>query len=128
MTNFIEDLLRSSADGQRELLRAKLRVSVTERLLLCMEDTRVSRTELAARIGVSRSAVSQALCGSRNLSLDTLSDMAFAVGLRPEVTFTPLAQPQQRASGGIPVVAQPSAMQERYIRYTSEHSHVHSTN
>ena len=76
MTNPIEDLLRGLPEGAKELARARLRVAVTEELASRAEALGVSRSELAKRIGVTRSAVSQALSSSRNLSLNTLADMA----------------------------------------------------
>jgi transcriptional regulator with XRE-family HTH domain len=87
MTNPLAQLLENSANSRREQVRARLRVSVTEGLLKCMEDQKISKQELATRIGVSRSAVTQALSTSRNLSLNTLADMADALALQPRIGF-----------------------------------------
>lgn len=53
-----------------------------------MEEQGISKQELAKRIGVSRSAVSQALASTRNLSLNLLADLAHALGLKPSITFS----------------------------------------
>jgi transcriptional regulator with XRE-family HTH domain len=89
--SFIDELLQQSEDGKREVVRAKLRVSVSEELLDRMKCLRVSKAELARRIGVSRSAITQALAGERNMSLNTLADVADALGLAPRVRFLDIA-------------------------------------
>lgn len=81
MDSVISDLLSSTPEGRRELARAKLRVKAALQLELRMEALGQSRAALAERLGISRSAVSQALSGDRNLSLNTLADMAQALGL-----------------------------------------------
>lgn len=87
MTNFIEQLLGASRLGEREAVRARLRVAVTEELLEHMRRMKISKSQLASKIGISRSAVTQALSSSRNLSLNTLADMAEALALEPRVSF-----------------------------------------
>ena len=87
MTNFIEQLLGASPLGEREAVRARLRVAVTEELLEHMRRMKITKSQLAAKIGISRSAVTQALSSSRNLSLNTLADMANALALDPSVSF-----------------------------------------
>ena len=97
MANFIEEMLASDEAGKRELARAELRVAVTEGLLSEMAQLGVSKAELADRIGISRSAVTQALSASRNLSLNTLADMADALKLRVRVSFVASASITQQA-------------------------------
>lgn len=85
MHSFIDDLLAETPEGQREAVRARLRVNVAEDLLLQLEQAGMSKAQLAEALGVSRSAVTQALTGSRNMSLNTLADIADALKLTVRV-------------------------------------------
>ena len=85
--NFIEELLARSPEGERERIRSLLRVAVTEGLLLAMEQAGLSKADLARQTNMSRAAITQALVSSRNLSLNTLADLAHAVGVTPQITF-----------------------------------------
>ena len=91
MSNFIEQLLADTPQGRREQVRAKLRVAVTEGLLAYMQGSGVTKTELARRIGVTRSAVTQALAGNRNLTLNALADISDALCIVPNIHFTSLS-------------------------------------
>lgn len=95
MHSFIDDLLAATPEGERERIRARLRVDVAEDLLLHMQRQGVTKADLAATLGVSRSAVGQALTGSRNMSLNTLADMAQALHLQVRVAFDDLRRAQQ---------------------------------
>jgi len=81
MRSFIDDLLDSDDAGRRERVRARLRVTVSEDLALQLEAQQMSRADLACRLGITRSAVTQALTDSRNLSLNKLADIAEALDL-----------------------------------------------
>ncbi len=59
----------------------------TEDLLVCMEDTGVSKAELARRTGMDPSRLSRVLGGEQNMTLRTLSDLYCALGLAPRVAF-----------------------------------------
>src|SRR5699024_5164707 len=71
----------------RALARAELIYNVTEDILVLMEDLSVSKQELARRLGRSRSYVTQLLGGARNMTLGTLSDISFALGVKPQVSL-----------------------------------------
>ena len=70
---------------QRLSAREELIFNVTEDLLVLMEDHGISKHELARRLGKSRSYVTQVLSGARNMTLGTLSDICFEIGVAPEV-------------------------------------------
>lgn len=89
MRSFIDELLDEDDTGRRESVRARLRVDVTEQISLLLEQRRLTRAELARRLGVTRASVTQALTGSRNLSLNTLADMADALHLDVKVALQP---------------------------------------
>jgi transcriptional regulator with XRE-family HTH domain len=74
-----------SASPARERLYAqeKLIVDTAEEIWAAMEKAKKSKADLAAALGKSKAFVSQALDGSRNLTLRTLADVAFALGKNP---------------------------------------------
>ena len=72
---------------ERAFAREELIYNVTEDLLLTMEDSDVSKKELAHRLGKSRSFVTQVLSGARNMTLGSLSDICFAIGVKPKISL-----------------------------------------
>jgi len=73
---------------ERAYAREELVYNITEDILVSLEDMGVSKKELARRLGKSRSYVSQALNGSRNMTLGSLSDIYYALGVKPKVIIT----------------------------------------
>ena len=73
---------------KKEHAREELIYNITEDILLALEDMDVSKKELALSLGKSRSYVSQALSGSRNMTLGSLSDIYYALGVKPKVAIT----------------------------------------
>ncbi|SOB74551.1 Cro/C1-type HTH DNA-binding domain-containing protein [Marinobacter sp. LV10R510-11A] len=69
----------------RTYAREDLIYNVTEDLLVQMEQLSVTKLELARRLGKSRSYVTQMLSGARNMTLGSLSDVCFALGIKPDV-------------------------------------------
>ena len=63
-------------------------LDVTELLVEVMEQLGVSRKELAERLNCTAGYVSQLLGGGKNLTLRTISDMAFALDLKPTFLLT----------------------------------------
>jgi antitoxin component HigA of HigAB toxin-antitoxin module len=60
--------------------RESLAFEAAELISGLMEQHQVNKTELAERIGASKSHVTQLLSGSRNMTTHTLADLAFALG------------------------------------------------
>jgi len=83
------DRLRSTPDGQRLLERERVWVEATENLCALMEIQRVTRADLASRLGVSRPWITQMLSGTKNLTLGTLADAFHALGRSLHVTHGP---------------------------------------
>ena len=112
MSSFLDNLLSETPDGEKEKRRADLRVAVTEGLLLRMQQRGVTKAQLAATIGVTRSAISQMLASSRNLSLNTIADIAVALDLIPAVSFVPLGTSlsQRQTVVGIPTAGSSHAI------------------
>lgn len=65
-----------------EFERGLLRLLVAGRIENLMEHAELTQSELADRIGKSRAWVSKLLSGTQNATLDTLAEVAWALGVR----------------------------------------------
>lgn len=83
----VQELLKQSRNGKRELARQELIVSVTEQVWAALEDSNLSKADLARALETSKSNVTQLLSGNRNMTLATLADIGEAVGVKPHVIF-----------------------------------------
>ena len=71
-------------DAYKRLLRQeRLILEVTESLARAVKEERITRTELARRLGQTPTYVAKALDGRRNLTLRTIADITAALALRP---------------------------------------------
>lgn len=73
----------------RLVRQEELILEVTERLTEALQETGVTRAELARRLGRTPGFVSQVLGGGRNLTLRTIADIAVALDLRPAFKLSP---------------------------------------
>jgi len=104
------EIFESSSDTNRRLLRQEeLILEVTEALSEALEQQRVTKAALAARLGRSKAFVTQILAGGRNLTLRTLADVADALGCEVRV------QAKRLAEDGPPLTARNTT------QYTVEH-------
>lgn len=80
------------ADAQRRRLleRESLSFEATELISKLMEEQKISKSALATLLGKSRAYVTQILNGSRNMTLHTAADVAFALGHRIGLRSVPL--------------------------------------
>lgn len=83
----VQELLKQGKNGKRELARQDLIVSVTEQVWAALEDSNLSKADLARALETSKSNVTQLLSGNRNMTLATLADIGEAVGVKPQVIF-----------------------------------------
>lgn len=90
---FQEGTVFSEAE-EKAFAREDLVYTVTEDLLMIMEDKEVSKAELARKLSKSKSYVTQLLSGSRNMTLGSLSDICYALGVKPEVRL-PVELPEK---------------------------------
>lgn len=74
--------------SEREMCCERLIFNTTEDILLAMQDTGISHTELARKLGKSKAFVSQLLDGTRNMTLKTLADISYALGVDSKVVIT----------------------------------------
>ena len=72
-------------EGDPEFEFDLLAIEIGERIVERMELLKMTRTELAAKIGVSKARVSQILSGHDNLTLKSLVAVAIGLGSRVEV-------------------------------------------
>lgn len=85
MTKSIYDEFVEDRENLRLVEQEYLILTATEKICEWMEENDVSRTQLADRIGKTPAYVSQLLSGSRNMTLRTLADLAFALDRRVEL-------------------------------------------
>lgn len=79
----------TSKAERKSYARDELIYHLTEDLLVLLESKGKTKSELARALGKSRSFVTQVLSGQRNMTLSTLSDICFELGVKPEVTVLP---------------------------------------
>jgi transcriptional regulator with XRE-family HTH domain len=82
MDKYLEDPEFAKLMAQEDLI-----MEVTETLCELLEKEKISRKELADRLGKSKGFVSQLLNGGRNLTLRTVADILYVLGYK--VTLVP---------------------------------------
>jgi len=84
----------SSDEARRSYERERLALWTMDAIAGLMEDHDMSKADLARKIGTSRSYVTQIFSGSKNPTLATVADLAWALGFRACVKFEPLRSGQ----------------------------------
>ena len=84
------ELFEAPAESRRSIRQEELILEVTERLVETLERERITRTELATRLGKTKGFVSQLLSGGRNLTLRSVADIAGAIGYKVTVRLEPV--------------------------------------
>ncbi len=101
------DRIASSPELMREFQKERLGTEVTELISRMMREKKVTRAELAARLGKSRPFVTKLLRAGSNMTLRTVADVFYALGHsirvieRPLSVFTPKLAVTEVTSGGI---------------------------
>jgi transcriptional regulator with XRE-family HTH domain len=75
--------------------QGNLIMEVTETLCELLEKEKISRKELADRLGKSKGFISQLLNGGRNLTLRTVADILHVLGYRVALTPYKAGEPEQ---------------------------------
>lgn len=85
MKCFFDSMESESKTNKKIFARATLIQNVTEDIMIAMEDLKISKSDLARKIGKSKSYITQILSGSRNMTLTSLSDLCFELDIIPDV-------------------------------------------
>ncbi len=92
MEKTLEGWVSQQADGGRVFAQEQLIAAVAEQIWEQMDKQQKTKTQLATTLGKSKAYLTQVLNGSRNMTLRTLSDIAFALGVRVDVELRPAQQ------------------------------------
>ena len=113
--------LTSTPEELLEFQQEKSILHITQRIWDLMEETGVSRAELASRLGKSRSFVSQVLSGRTNMTVRTLSSILTALGRDFRLEISPLGKPGVGATnpGGNISTKFTDAAQKTYRSYSA---------
>jgi transcriptional regulator with XRE-family HTH domain len=82
------------------VVQGELIMEVTETLCKLLEKEKVSRKELAERLGKSKGFVSQLLNGGRNLTLRTVADILHVLGYKVSLKPYKIEQKKSRGASG----------------------------
>ena len=99
------DPLSSTSDEARRLLRREeLILKVAEAIASSMAEAKVTRSELARRLGRTPAFVTQTLGGGRNLTLGTIAEVADALcqDVRVHLDPSPRRRSKRPPTGGRP--------------------------
>lgn len=62
-------------------------MDVTESICEILEDKKIERKDLAKKMKKTKGYISQLLNGNRNMTLNTLAEIAFVLGYTPKIEF-----------------------------------------
>ncbi|WP_443190446.1 helix-turn-helix domain-containing protein [Pseudomonas indica] len=79
--------IEESKENEMEFLRQQLIIEVAEEVSKKMEEREIKRSALAKLLGKTTSYITQLLTGSRNMTLSTLSDLAFALNGKVRISI-----------------------------------------
>ena len=102
MANAVIDDM-NDPEFRRLLSQEELILEVTETLCELLEKEKISRKELAERLGKSKGFVSQLLNGGRNLTLRTVADILHVLGYKVALTPYREGEPKQEPESKSPV-------------------------
>jgi transcriptional regulator with XRE-family HTH domain len=94
LEKYLEDPEFAKLMAQGELI-----MEVTETLCELLEKEKISRKELADRLGKTKGFISQLLNGGRNLTLRTVADILHALGYK--VSLTPYKEARKRQESNV---------------------------
>jgi transcriptional regulator with XRE-family HTH domain len=89
------DYERIEADPRHRpgLRKEEVILEVTEAIVEELERQKITKADLAARLGKTRGFVTQILSGGRNLTLGTIAEVADALGCRVSVRLQTSGRP-----------------------------------
>jgi transcriptional regulator with XRE-family HTH domain len=96
-TSIVNDM--NDPEFRKLLAQEELILEVTETLCEILEKEKISRKELADRLGKSKGFISQLLNGGRNLTLRTVADILHVLGYK--VSLTPYKETRQKQESNV---------------------------
>ena len=87
----LRERIESSPERMKNFQRERLELEITELICDLMAQEGVSRSELAKRLGKSRPYITKLLQNGNNMTLNTISDIFFALGRSLRVLDRPLS-------------------------------------
>jgi transcriptional regulator with XRE-family HTH domain len=97
-TTILDEYLEDE-EFRRLFAQEDLILEVTETICELLENEKISRKELADRLGKTKGFVSQLLNGGRNLTLRTVADILHVLGYR--ASLSPFKEGEQRQEGNV---------------------------
>src|SRR4051794_21233132 len=88
----------ATPDGNRRLAAAHARYDTLRLLHRTLEGAKLTRSALANRLGIRKSAVSQVLSGNGNVRINTLADYLYECGQRLVLSSEQLSDDPRGAS------------------------------
>jgi len=89
------DRIAQSERGRRGLSSARLRYSVVKALHSALENSGITQSELASRLGVRKSAVNAVFRGNGNLRVNTIAEYLDALDMEAEIRISPAGTARQ---------------------------------
>lgn len=94
--------MEKTDDGARRLASARLRYRVLEVLHEALAAADTTKADLARRLGIRKSAVSQVFGGDGNVRVNTLAEYLHSLGFELELGAVPAGTARQQATGQCP--------------------------
>ena len=91
------DRLAMMPKGARALSVSRLRYEVLKVLHASLQKSGLTQAELAARLGIRKSAVNNVLRGDGNVRVSTLAEYLHGTGFELEIKAVPLGRPREDA-------------------------------
>ncbi len=83
MSHFLDEWKNQSEENARAVFEEDFILDVTEKMFGELERQGKTKADLAASMNKSKAYVTQILNGSRNMTLRTLADIAYALDMKP---------------------------------------------
>ena len=83
MSDFLEAWANESPENAKLSAQESLILEVTEEIWCLLDEKDMTKSQLAKAMQKSKAHITQLLDGSRNMTLRTLSDILFALGVKP---------------------------------------------
>lgn len=92
MKNYLVPELENDKEAQKLYEEEGFVLEVTEAICELMQKQSIKRVELANRLGVDKSYVTNLLDGSSNMTLKTIADVLFCLDSRARIQIEPLRE------------------------------------